>query len=73
MILGKEESARHVLRMLENQALNCYSGKQISCDIDSICVHGDEKTAVDNAQYLREVLIKNGFMLKSLNKLKKIN
>jgi UPF0271 protein len=73
MILGREESARHVLRMLENQALNCYSGKQIPCDIDSICVHGDEQTAVDNAQYLREVLIKNGFQLKSLDKLKKIN
>jgi UPF0271 protein len=73
MILGREESARHVLKMLENQALNCYSGKQIPCDIDSICVHGDEQTAVDNAQYLREVLIKNGFQLKSLDKLKKIN
>lgn len=73
MILGREESARHVLRMLENQALNCYSGKQIPCDIDSICVHGDEQTAADNAQYLREVLIKNGFQLKSLDKLKKIN
>jgi UPF0271 protein len=73
MILGKEESANHVLRMLENQALNCYSGKKIPCDIDSICVHGDEKTAVDNAKYLREVLIKNGFQLKSLDKLKKIN
>jgi UPF0271 protein len=59
--------------MLENQALNCYSGKQIPCDIDSICVHGDEKTAVENAQHLREVLIKNGFQLKSLDKLKKIN
>lgn len=73
MVLGREESARHVLRMLENKALNCYSGKQIPCDIDSICVHGDEQTAVDNAQYLREVLIKNGFQLKSLDKLKKIN
>jgi len=73
MILGREESAKHVLRMLENQALSCYSGKKIPCDIDSICVHGDEKTAVDNAQYLREVLIKNGFKLKSLDKLKKIN
>jgi UPF0271 protein len=59
--------------MLENQALNCYSGKQIKCDIDSICVHGDEKTAVDNARYLREILIKNGIQLKSLDKLKKIN
>lgn len=73
MILGREECAKHVLRMLENRALSCYSGKKIPCDIDSICVHGDEKTAVDNAQYLREVLIKNGFQLKSLDKLKKIN
>ena len=73
MILGRDECAKHVLRMLENRALSCYSGKKIPCDIDSICVHGDEKTAVDNAQYLREVLIKNGFQLKSLDKLKKIN
>jgi UPF0271 protein len=73
MILGREESAKHVLKMLENQALNCYSGKQIPCDIDSICVHGDEKTAVENAKYLRETLIKNGFKLKPLDQLKRVN
>jgi UPF0271 protein len=73
MILGREESAKHVLKMLENQALNCYSGKQIPCDIDSICVHGDEKTAVENAKYLRETLIRNGFKLKPLDQLKRVN
>ena len=57
--------------MLETQALNCYSWKQIPCTIDSICVHGDGKNAVNTAKEIKEGLIKSGIILKPLNKLKK--
>ena len=62
---------QHVIKMVETQALNCYSGKQIPCDIDSVCVHGDGKSAVSTAKEIREGLIKSGISLKPLNKLKK--
>jgi len=71
MITDPEIAKKHVIKMVESQALNCYSGKKISCEIDSICVHGDGKSAVSTAKLIREGLIKSGVTLKSLNKMKK--
>ena len=47
MITDPKIAEQHVIKMVETQALNCYSGKQIPCEIDSICVHGDGKSAAD--------------------------
>ena len=71
MITDPEIAKKHVIKMVENQALNCYSGKQIPCEIDSICVHGDGKSAVSTAKEIKEGLVKSGIILKPLNKLKK--
>jgi len=71
MIIDPEIAKKHVIRMVENQALNCYSGKQIPCDIDSICVHGDGKSAVNTAKQIREGLIKSDMTLNPLDKMKK--
>jgi len=71
LITDPEIAKKHVIKMVENQALNCLSGKQIPCEIDSICVHGDGKSAVSTAKEIKEDLIKSGIILKSLNKLKK--
>ncbi len=71
MITNPKIAKEHVIKMVENQALNCYSGKQIPCEIDSICVHGDGQNAVDTAKEIKEGLINSGIILKPLNKLKK--
>ena len=71
MITDPEIAKTHVIKMVENQALNCYSGKQIPCKIDSICVHGDGKSAVNTAKEVRDGLIKSGVTLKPLDKMKK--
>ena len=71
MITDPEIAKKHVIKMIETQALNCYSGKKISCEIDSVCVHGDGESAVNTAKKIREGLIKSGIALKPLNKLKK--
>jgi len=71
MITDPEIAKKHVIKMIENQALNCYSGKQISCKIDSICVHGDGKSAVNTAKQIREGLIESGITLNPLDKMKK--
>ena len=57
--------------MVKNQALNCFSGKQIPCDIDSICVHGDGMNAVITAKEIKSELKKNGVTLRPLDMLKK--
>ena len=71
LITDPEIAKKHVIKMVESQALNCYSGKQIPCEIDSICVHGDGKSAVDTAKQIREGLLKSGVTLNPLDKMKK--
>ena len=71
MITDPEIAKKHVIKMVEAQALNCYSGKQIPCEIDSVCVHGDGKNAVNTAKEIKQGLIKSGITLKPLNKLEK--
>ena len=71
MITDPEIAKKHVIRMIENQSLNCYSGKQIPCEIDSVCVHGDGASAVDTAKQIKFGLIKSGVTLKPLDKMKK--
>ena len=71
LITDPEIAKKHVIKMVENQALNCYSGKQIPCEIDSICVHGDGESAVNTAKQIREGLIKSGVTLNPLDKMKK--
>ncbi len=71
MILDPELAKKHVIKMVESQSLNCYSGKQIPCEIDSICVHGDGKNAVNTAKQIKEGLVKSSVTLMPLDKMKK--
>ena len=57
--------------MINDQALNCISGKKIPCEIDSVCIHGDNKNSLNTAKSIKEDLLKNGLKLKPLNKMKK--
>ena len=71
VITNPEIAKKHIIKMVKNQAINCFSGKQIPCEIDSICVHGDGESAVETAKQIKEELIKSGVTLKPLDKMKK--
>ena len=73
LITDPEMAKQHVIKMVKNQALNCFSGKQIKCEIDSVCVHGDGKSAVKTAKEIKDGLIKSGVILKPLDQLKKFS
>ena len=73
LITDPEIAKQHVIKMVKNQALNCFSGKEIKCEIDSICVHGDGKSAVKTAEEIKNGLVKSGVILKPLDKLKKFS
>ena len=73
IIMDPDLCKKHVLKMVKNQALNCLSGKQIPCEIDSICIHGDNKSSLATAVSIRDNLISNNLELKPLNKMKKFN
>ncbi len=71
LITNPEEAMNHVLKMVKNQALNCHSGKQIPCEIDSVCIHGDNLSSLATAKSIKNNLIDNKLDLKPLNKMEK--
>ena len=73
LITDPEIAKKHVLSMVKNQALNCFSGKQIPCEIDSVCIHGDNSNSLATAKSIRENLLSNGLILKPLSKMKKFS
>ena len=73
LITDPEIAKKHVLSMVKNQALNCHSGKQIPCEIDSVCIHGDNRSSLATAKEIQKNLLANGLKLVTLNKLKKFN
>ena len=73
LITDPEIAKKHVLSMVRNQAINCLSGKQIPCEIDSVCIHGDNKSSLDTALFIKDNLVSNGLILKPLNKMEKFN
>ena len=71
LITDPVEAQKHVINMVKNQSLNCHSGKQIPCEIDSVCIHGDNESSLSTAKSIRENLLENGLQLKPLNKMEK--
>ncbi len=71
LITDPELAKKHVLSMVKNQALNCHSGKQIPCEIDSVCIHGDNLSSLNTAKAVKENLLNNGLKLIALNKMEK--
>jgi UPF0271 protein len=73
LITDPEIAKKHVLGMVKNQAINCLSGKQIPCEIDSVCIHGDNASSLATAKAIKANLVSNGLILKPLNKMEKFN
>ena len=71
LITDPEQAQKHVLKMVKTQSLNCHSGKQIPCEIDSVCIHGDNLSSLATARSIKENLIENGLELKKLNEMNK--
>ena len=73
IITNPERCKKHVLNMIENQSLICKSGKKIRCEIDSVCIHGDNIGSLETAREVKKVLEDNNICLKPLNNLKKFS
>ena len=71
LITNPEIAKKHVLAMVKNQALNCYSGKQIPCKIDSVCIHGDNISSLATAKSIKDNLKANNLILKPLSRMEK--
>lgn len=54
------------VRMVTEQKVTAITGKEIAIVADTICIHGDNPSAVNFAQKIRQALINAGIALKSL-------
>jgi len=55
LITDPDQAKQHVLLMVKNQSLNCLSGKRIPCEINSVCIHGDNKNSLETAQVIKKI------------------
>ena len=66
MVHDAQEAVDRVLHMIRNQEVISTSGKAIPCKVHSICVHGDEPTAVEVASSVRDAILGAGIELVTL-------
>lgn len=57
VVSDADQAARAVLAMIRDQAVTASSGHQIPCRIDTVCVHGDNRSALEMATNLRHALM----------------
>jgi UPF0271 protein len=55
MITDPNEVARHGLELAKNGVTALIEGKTFHCEIQTICLHGDEPNAIENAKALFQV------------------
>ena len=73
LVLDPIKASKNILRMLNESSIISFSGKKIKCDIDTICIHGDNKNALIIANELKKLLSMNNYNFLNLNKLAKFN
>jgi len=69
LISDPEEALKNIILMLKEKSIISYSGKKIPCSIDTICLHGDGKTALEMASKLRAGLLDENIKLKKLTEI----
>jgi UPF0271 protein len=61
-----EKAVEQVLNMVLHKKIISRNGKEIPCTVHSLCIHGDEPTAVAVAQAVKAALIQAGVQLMTL-------
>ncbi|MHB9095140.1 MAG: 5-oxoprolinase subunit PxpA [Eubacteriales bacterium] len=56
-------AAENVVRMVKENRIICHSGEEISVHVDTVCVHSDNRKALEIIKEIRAALYKNEIML----------
>ena len=67
VIHDAELATNRIVKMVNESAIICDSGKRIETRIDTICLHGDEPTAVELARGVRAGLLSEGIEIKAFD------
>lgn len=66
VIHEKKEALRRVIRMVKEGVVESVNGTVIPIQADSICVHGDNPSALEFVKLIRETLLAEGVEIRSL-------
>jgi UPF0271 protein len=69
VIKDPDIAARQVVEMVVGKTITSRNGKKLSCRIDTLCVHGDEPTAIAVAKAVRQALEEAGVSLVPLTEM----
>jgi len=64
LITKKEDVFGHVFNMIFHQKVSTIDGVEVPLIVDTICVHGDTKNAVDILNYLHENLLASNIKIR---------
>lgn len=67
VITDPEEAAARVVKMVQSGMIISHSGHQIPARIDTVCLHGDGKTALATARTVRTALEAAGMQLSGIS------
>lgn len=67
LIEDEAKAVAQVMQIIVDKKVTCVTGKVISLIADTICIHGDGKTAVQFAEALHGRLIAGGITIQSFN------
>ena len=63
LLVDEKEVLNHVLYMIQNKKVKTISGLEKRIKVDTFCVHGDTKNAVEIVKKLYKNLEKEGFKI----------
>ena len=63
---NEDEIIERVIGMVKNKTVKSITGKVIKLNVDTICLHGDNKESVSLAKKLKNELLNSGCEIKSL-------
>ena len=66
MIRDEEKAVKQVQSIVLDGVIIANSGKKIAVSVDTICIHGDEPTGPAIASAAKEMLEKEGVIIKPL-------
>jgi len=65
--------AERAVQMAKERGIESINGKWIEMDIDTLCIHGDNKESIEAARKIKTYLIREGVEIKPLGRLSKFD
>ena len=67
VITDPAKAARQAVSIARDRAVIAHDGSRVTIEADTLCLHGDNPSALDNAKAVREALEKAGVEVRSLS------